>query len=73
MGQLFKISLLHLFDLRLMATFTLAKAPSGSEHKTPCQKLDAEASTDRNDTIDIEHVPVNDDPRQWSRTRKVRA
>jgi hypothetical protein len=34
--------------------------------------LDVEASTDTNDAIDIEHVPVNDDPRQWSRTRKVR-
>jgi hypothetical protein len=25
-----------------------------------------------NTAIDIEHVPVNDDPRQWSRARKVR-
>ncbi|KAG2744791.1 MFS general substrate transporter [Suillus brevipes Sb2] len=54
-----------------MATFTIAKAPSGSEHKPQRQKLDVEASTDTNDTIDIEHVPVNDDPRQWSRTRKT--
>ncbi|KAG1763587.1 MFS general substrate transporter [Suillus occidentalis] len=54
-----------------MATFTVAKAPSGSENETPRQKLGVEASTDTNDTFDIEHVPVNDDPRQWSRTRKT--
>ncbi|KAG2344357.1 MFS general substrate transporter [Suillus weaverae] len=52
-----------------MASLTVAKA--GSEPKTPCQKSGVKASTDSNDTIDIEHVPVNDDPRQWSRTRKT--
>ncbi|KAG1858910.1 MFS general substrate transporter [Suillus subluteus] len=54
-----------------MATLIVAKAPSGPEHKTPCQKSDVEAFTDTNDTVDIEHVPVDDDPRQWSRTRKT--
>ncbi|KAG1818699.1 major facilitator superfamily domain-containing protein [Suillus subaureus] len=54
-----------------MSTLTVAKAPSGPEHRTPCQKSDIEASTNTNDTIDIEHVPVDDDPRQWSRTRKM--
>ncbi|KAG2049045.1 vacuolar DHA amino acid exporter [Suillus hirtellus] len=54
-----------------MATLTVTEAPSGSEHKTPRQKSDVKVSTGPNDTIDIEHAPVNDDPRQWSRTRKT--
>ncbi|KAG1720327.1 vacuolar DHA amino acid exporter [Suillus lakei] len=54
-----------------MASPTVAKAPSVSEPKTLPQKSDVEAFADTNDTVDIEHVPVNDDPRQWSRTRKM--
>lgn len=55
-----------------MTTLTVTEVPSGSEHKTPRQKSDVKVSTGTYDTIDIEHAPVNDDPRQWSRTRKVR-
>ncbi|KAG2124456.1 vacuolar DHA amino acid exporter [Suillus clintonianus] len=54
-----------------MASSTVANAPSASEPKTLCQTSDVESSTDGNSTIDIEHAPVNDDPRQWSPARKT--
>ncbi|KAG2146237.1 vacuolar DHA amino acid exporter [Suillus clintonianus] len=54
-----------------MAIPIVANTPSVSEHKTLRQNSDVDASTDANDIIDIEHVTVNDDPRQWIRTRKT--
>ncbi|KAG1745207.1 major facilitator superfamily domain-containing protein [Suillus lakei] len=54
-----------------MASLTVANAPSVSETKTLRQDADVESSTDANSTIDIEHVPVDDDPRQWSPARKT--
>jgi hypothetical protein len=33
---------------------------------------DVESSTAAASATDIEHVPVNDDPRQWGSARKVR-
>lgn len=46
-----------------MASPTIGKAPSASDPKTLPRTMNA---------IDIEHVPVHDDPRQWSHARKVR-
>ncbi|KAG2128725.1 vacuolar DHA amino acid exporter [Suillus clintonianus] len=50
---------------------TVANAPSVSKPQMLRQNSDVESSTDEKSTIDIEHVPVNDDPRQWSRARKT--
>ncbi|KAG2343081.1 MFS general substrate transporter [Suillus weaverae] len=54
-----------------MASPTVANACSVSEPKTLRQDADVESSVDATSTIDIEHVPVNDDPRQWSPARKT--
>ncbi|KAG1823581.1 major facilitator superfamily domain-containing protein [Suillus subaureus] len=54
-----------------MASPTVANARSVSEPKTLRQDADVESSVDATSTIDIEHVPVNDDPRQWSPARKT--
>ncbi|KAG1776354.1 major facilitator superfamily domain-containing protein [Suillus placidus] len=42
-----------------------------SKPQSPRQDTDVESSTAAASTIDIEHVPVNDDPRQWSPARKT--
>ncbi|KAG0704824.1 vacuolar DHA amino acid exporter [Suillus ampliporus] len=54
-----------------MTTLTVAKTPSVSGPKPLSQNSGIKPSPDVNDTIDIEHVPVNDDPRQWSCARKT--
>ncbi|KAG1869014.1 vacuolar DHA amino acid exporter [Suillus subalutaceus] len=54
-----------------MATPTIAKVTSVSEPKSLPHNSHVKPSPDTKDTIDIEHVPVNDDPRQWSRARKT--
>lgn len=54
-----------------MATLTIAKATSVSEPKSLPHNPDVKLCLDTKDTIDIEHVPVNDDPRQWSCARKT--
>jgi hypothetical protein len=55
-----------------MASPTVANASSVSEPQILRQDADVESSVDATSSIDIEHVPVNDDPRQWSPARKVR-
>lgn len=62
-----------LLIVQLMATLTIAKATSVSEPKSLPHNPDVKLCLDTKDTIDIEHVPVNDDPRQWSCARKVRS
>ena len=42
------------------------------EDKKQGNGADLETNLRSYETIDIEHVPVRDDPRNWSRTRKVR-
>ncbi|KAG1800278.1 major facilitator superfamily domain-containing protein [Suillus plorans] len=54
-----------------MASSTVANASSVSEPTTLRQDANIESSTSAASTIDIEHVPVNDDPRQWSPARKT--
>ncbi|KAG2065780.1 MFS general substrate transporter [Suillus decipiens] len=54
-----------------MATLTIAKVISASEPKSLPHSSHVKAFPDPKDTIDIEHVPVNDDPRQWSCARKT--
>ncbi|KAG2089032.1 vacuolar DHA amino acid exporter [Suillus discolor] len=54
-----------------MATPTIAKVISVSEPESLPQNSHVEPSPDTKDIIDIEHVPVNDDPRQWSYARKT--
>lgn len=56
-----------------MTSPTVSITPSMSISQTPRQRdADVESSTAVVSTIDIEHVPVNDDPRQWGPARKVR-
>ncbi|KAG1823574.1 major facilitator superfamily domain-containing protein [Suillus subaureus] len=54
-----------------MASPTVSKTPSVSKPQPLRQDADTESSTGAASTIDIEHVPVNDDPRQWSPARKT--
>ncbi|KAG2060694.1 MFS general substrate transporter [Suillus hirtellus] len=54
-----------------MATPTIAKVIPVSEPKSLPHNSHVEPSPDTKEIIDIEHVPVNDDPRQWSYARKV--
>lgn len=56
-----------------MATPTIAKVIPVSEPKSLPHNSHVEPSPDIKEIIDIEHVPVNDDPRQWSYARKVRS
>ncbi|KAG1760780.1 major facilitator superfamily domain-containing protein [Suillus occidentalis] len=55
-----------------MASPTISIAPSVSISQSQHQRdADVESSTAAASTIDIEHVPVNDDPRQWGPARKT--
>ncbi|KAG2050022.1 vacuolar DHA amino acid exporter [Suillus hirtellus] len=54
-----------------MTSPTVANACPVSEPTTLRQDADIESSTSAASIIDIEHVPVNDDPRQWSSARKT--
>jgi hypothetical protein len=54
-----------------MASANIAKALSVSKPNILPQSSDVEASRYAKNATDIEHVPVHDDPRQWSRVRKV--
>lgn len=65
--------IIPLLNVQVMATLTIAKATSVPEPKSLPHNPDVKPSLDTKDTIDIEHVPVDDDPRQWSRARKVRS
>ncbi|KAJ3567087.1 hypothetical protein NP233_g6599 [Leucocoprinus birnbaumii] len=38
--------------------------------ETTTSKIDAESSSSKEEIIDIEHVPVHDDPRKWTPLRK---
>ncbi|KAG2156818.1 major facilitator superfamily domain-containing protein [Suillus bovinus] len=54
-----------------MASPAIVTAPSVSQPPTLHQDADVESSTDATSSIDIEHVAVSDDPRQWSSARKT--
>ncbi|KAG2128737.1 vacuolar DHA amino acid exporter [Suillus clintonianus] len=54
-----------------MANPTVVKTPYVSKPQILRQNTDVESSIDGHSTIDIEHAPVNDDPRQWGRARKT--
>ncbi|KAG1873284.1 major facilitator superfamily domain-containing protein [Suillus tomentosus] len=54
-----------------MATPTIAKVIPVSEPKSLPYNSHVEPSPDTKEIIDIEHVPVNDDPRRWSYARKT--
>jgi hypothetical protein len=61
------------FTLRLTASPIISIAPSTSITQSPRQRdADVESSTTAASATDVEHVPVNDDPRQWGSARKVR-
>ncbi|KAG2130662.1 vacuolar DHA amino acid exporter [Suillus bovinus] len=54
-----------------MATVTATKVIPVSEPKSLPHNSHVKPSPGTQDTIDIEHVPVDDDPRQWSYARKT--
>ena len=54
----------------------LTKRPQESsevndENSVPASNGVGDSQVRTNDRVDIEHVPVKDDPRAWSKTRKV--